>query len=342
VEQLPDIDNPASFGMAPNADRSLQRINSMKAISMLRALASAGGSEGEASTSGVDVKAWKNQLTPLWTLWDNVNKSQLSKLKGVDVRAVVPEDPPVVAFVLMDAAEASRLGDLVNNSLTTLQKVVSGHVLSTPDIQAEAHSLIKAEVPNGWSSTWPSAPEDATVFLQGLAGRIVALKNDWVRRITSRNIFEKEVKLSDFLRPDVFLNALRQQTARTLSVSIDSLHLVASFESQLLSDPSMSPLPVTVQDLILEGCIFDEQKRILVEGSRTSALVSVLPPLTIAWMSKTAHPDRAVSSARNAAMVSMPIYVSLSRERFIGEVCLHTESRQKRILNSAALFLEES
>lgn len=30
VEQLPDLDNPASFGMAPNADRSLQRINSAK------------------------------------------------------------------------------------------------------------------------------------------------------------------------------------------------------------------------------------------------------------------------------------------------------------------------
>jgi dynein heavy chain 2 len=42
VEQLPDIDNPQSFGMAPNVDRSLQRINSTRAIAMLKQL-SAGG-----------------------------------------------------------------------------------------------------------------------------------------------------------------------------------------------------------------------------------------------------------------------------------------------------------
>merc|ERR1719373_545102 len=155
--------------------------------------------------------------------------------------------------------------------------------------------------------------------------RIVALRSDWVKRVNARNITGNPVVLSDFLRPDVFLNALRQQTARKLSVSIDSLHLVSSFESHLLSDASMSPLPVSVHNLILEGCIFDEGKRVLTEGQRNSPLTSVLPPLTIAWMARAAHPDRAVSSAKSAMSVAMPIYVSLSRERLISEVVLHTE-----------------
>merc|ERR1719359_1216447 len=108
-------------------------------------------------------------------------------------------------------------------------------------------------------------------------------------------MFYEPIILSEFLRPDVFLNALRQQTARSLRVSIDSLHLAASFEPQLLSDPTTSPLPVTVQELILEGCCFDDQKRILVEGTRTSALTTHLPPLTIAWLSQATHPERAIS-----------------------------------------------
>merc|ERR1719263_2268754 len=148
---------------------------------------------------------------------------------------------------------------------------------------------------------------------------MVALKGDWIQRVESNRILDKPVALSDFLRPDVFLNALRQQTARKLQVSIDSLHLAASFEPQLLSDPSTSPLPVTVQDLILEGCSFDPAKKLLVESARNSSLISVLPPLTIAWMSRAAHPDRALSSARHPNNVAMPIYVSLSREKLIGE-----------------------
>lgn len=341
VEQLPDLDNPASFGMAPNSDRALQRINSARVISTLRQLASVSGA-AEGGASAANTKAWKEQLGPLWKLWENVSKAQLSKIKHVEVRPVNVDDSPVVAFILMDAAEAARLGEKVSNSLTNIQKVANGSGLSTPEIVAEASSMIRGETPPKWQSTWPSAPDSPPIFLQGLAKRIMSLKGDWVKRITSPDVFREPVQLSDFLRPDVFLNALRQQTARRLKVPIDSLHLVCSFEPQLLSDPSTSPLPVTVQDLILEGCAFDMSKRILIESTRTSPLTSVLPPLTIAWMSRAAHPDRAVASARHPMTVAMPIYVSLSRERIIGEVHLHTDSSRQRVLNSAALFLTEN
>jgi len=340
VDQLPDLDNPASFGMAPNADRSLQRINSTKAIASLRQLATGGASEGSHSTA-VDIKLWRTQLAPLFTIWENVNKGQLSKLRGIDIRPVTPDDSPTVAFVLMDAAEASRLGELVTTALTTLQKVVNGTALSTPDLQVQAKALIRGEVPETWASTWPSAPEEPSLYLQGLAKRIVALKGDWIRRVQSRDVTGQPVSLSDFLRPDVFLNALRQQTARRLAVSIDNLHLVSTFEPHLLRDDS-SPLPITVQELILEGCAFDESKRILVEGQRTSSLVSVLPPLTIAWMSKVAHPERTASSARAAGTISLPVYASLTRERLIAEVELSTDSTRQRKLNAAALFLTEN
>jgi dynein heavy chain 2 len=344
VEQLPDLDNPQSFGMAPNADRSLQRINSTRVIAMLRHLASSAGAMDSAGggAGAADIKVWKEQLSPLWRLWENVTAAQLNKLKDIRIREIEIEDSPVIAFVLMDAAEAGRLGKQATESLNDLRKVVEGTGCSTPDIQAEARFLVRAETPPRWAASWKAAPEDPTIYLQGLAKRIVALKSDWVKRTSNPStIFEKPVALSDFLRPEVFLNALRQQTARKLSVSIDSLHLVATFEPQLLSDVSSSPLPVTVSGLILEGCVFDDQKRFLVEGTRTSPLVSVLPPLTIAWMSKAAHPDRAVSTHRHTTTVSMPIYSSLSRELLVGEVCFHTDSSRQRILNAAALFLTE-
>jgi len=343
VDTLPDLDNPAAFGMAPNADRSLQRINSTRVVNTLRQLAAGGVDGGGAGAAGVKIEVWKEQLTPLWMMWENVCKAQLSRLKSVEVRAVSPDDPPVVAFVLMDAGFASLLGDRVGIDLVNISKVVQGVGLSTPEIQQQAMMLLKAEVPRRWEENWPSAPEAPPLYLQGLAKRIAALKGDWLNRVRNpAQLFSQPVSLSDFLRPDVFLNALRQQTARALKVPIDSLHLVASFEPQLLADPSTSPLPVTVQELILEGCSFDVAKKLLIESSRNSSLISVLPPLTIAWMSRAAHPERALSTARHPMYVAMPIYVSLSREKLIGEVYLHTDSSRQRILNSAALFLTES
>jgi dynein heavy chain 2 len=343
VEQLPDLDNPQSFGMAANADRSLQRINSTRVINTLRQLAAGGVDGGDAGAAGVNVQQWKEQLSPLWKLWENVTNAQLARLKHVEVRQVHPDDAPVVAFVLMDVQFAAQLADKVGNDLTNIRKVCDGVGLSTPDIQQQAMTLLRSEVPSKWEKTWPSAPEAPAVYLQGLAKRLASLKGDWVNRVKNPNsLFSQPVQLSDFLRPDVFLNALRQQTARALKVPIDSLHLVATFEPQLMSDSSTSPLPVTVADLILEGCSFDPAKMVLVESSRNSPLISVMPPLTIAWMSRASNPDRALSSARQTMSVAMPIYVSLSREKLIGEVYLHTDSTRQRVLNSAALFLTEN
>jgi len=343
VDQMSDLDNPASFGMAANADRSLQRINSGLVITTLRQLASAGSMSDEGGGGGgAEIKAWKEQLGPLWKVWDNLMKAQLSKIKGIEVRPPTPEDPPVVAFILMDAAEAARLCEVVAKSLADIQKVVNGTGMSTPEIQQEARFLIRSEVPPKWAKSWPDAPEVPAAYMQALSRITTALKNDWLQRVQSGQLFNKPVCLAEFLKPEVFLNALRQQTARKLGISSDSLHIVSSFEPNLLSDASTSPLPINVQGLILEGCSFDDSKLLLVESTRTSPLTSLLPPLTVAWMSKAAHPDKAVSSARASAQVGMPIYASLSRERAVGEVHIHTESARQRILNAAALFIADS
>jgi dynein heavy chain 2 len=340
VEKLPDLDNPASFGMAANADRSLQRINSSRVIAALRQLMSAAGAEQGGSKS-VNIKAASNQLSPLWKFWDDVTKSKLSKLRAVAVRAVTPEDPPIVAFVLMDAMEAARLADVVSNSLANIQSVCNGSALSTPEVQNEALYLIRAEVPPSWMQGWPSAPEDPSQYLKGLEKRLVALKTEWLKRVATPAPLKEPVKLSDFLRPDVFLNALRQQTARKLGESVDGLHLIASFQPSLMSDPSICPLPVTMQELFLEGCAFDDSKGVLVEGTRNSPLVCELPLLTVAWVARKAHPERAVSASRGAAAVDMPIYVSLNREICVTSVQLHADNGRGRILNSAALFLTQ-
>lgn len=76
TEQMSDAENPASFGMAANVDRSLQRTNSAQVISNLRTLKTAisgggdhGGGGGGAAT--VSAKLWEEHLSPLWQYWES-------------------------------------------------------------------------------------------------------------------------------------------------------------------------------------------------------------------------------------------------------------------------------
>ena len=60
-------------------------------------------------------------------------------------------------------------------------------------------------------------------------------------------------------RSQIFLNALRQQTARVSRVPVDELKLVSCWESGRL-DRRVAPLTLTVTGMLLQGCNFDGQK----------------------------------------------------------------------------------
>ena len=136
IQQMNDIDNPASFGMASNVDRSLQRINTQQVIANLRTLktsmssaeetvGSGGGGGGGAASGGAitNLRVWREHIAPLWKFWEG------TKLGGTSMR-IRPIDPnsdtPITSFVLLDAAEAQRILQQVSAHLSQIKKVVSG------------------------------------------------------------------------------------------------------------------------------------------------------------------------------------------------------------------------
>jgi hypothetical protein len=89
----------------------------------------------------------------------------------------------------------------------------------------------------------------------------------------------------------------------------------------------------------LEGALFDARRAVLVDCTRSAALTSPLPPLSIAWLPKDVHPEATLPG--NGPPVSLPIYLSLSREFYLTSVTLHTDSARARILSAAAICLSE-
>jgi len=249
----------------------------------------------------------------------------------------------VESFVLNDTHQAMELVHKVDGALRAMQRVVSGAALLTPTILREAQHLLRGSVPESWTLTWPAAPSSPIPFLNELARKAHLLKSVYSPRATEGSILRQPVNLADFLHPEVFLNALRQQTARLSGQAVDSLRLFTSF------GPLSMQGAVSVEGLYLEGCSFNPSSALLESSSRDAPQLTRLPPLSMGWVPASSSADERPSSRPPSAppgggaktTVSMPVYVSLSREFFLCAVDMPTDSRQHRILNSCAVFLSE-
>lgn len=88
--------------------------------------------------------------------------------------------------------------------------------------------------------------------------------------------------LADLFNPSIFLNALRQQTARQLEVTINQLKLVSIWPSV---HQGLERLPnnqaITISNMKLEGATFEDGK--LMDCQASSPTVSDVPGIQIAW-----------------------------------------------------------
>lgn len=204
------------------------------------------------------------------------------------IRPTDARDSPLSAFVLMDGTEAQKLVHIVSQDLGSIKKVCSGTGLSTPDLQLVGALLTKGEVPDSWSDLWPSCPEEPQHFLQGLSKRVSALKSDWLLNRVAQQAggpdatIGKPVRLADFLNPDIFMNALRQQTARKSRVAMDSLVLVSSFQGmEGLSQQVavfrrvaiMSQKEVSRGLSVLEGCVIAPHDALFIMNDPTIQII---------------------------------------------------------------------
>lgn len=170
-------------------------------------------------------------------------------------------------------------------------------------------------------------PEDPIQFIRGLVSRSQAVL-EWVERAEQNRLLEQILDLSDLFHPDTFLNAFRQQTARAVKCSMDTLKFVCSWQQ---------PVPgahnsVRIGGLLLEGCTFDGHT--LSNNRSDSATVCNLPPAYISWIPMNVQSNKLES-------ISLPLYYSSDRDRvvtYLDVPCIGTEPSQW-LLCGAAIFL---
>lgn len=71
---------------------------------------------------------------------------------------------------------------------------------------------------SSWQKLW-DGPEDPLQYLRSLIRRALGI-GKWVSKSDQGSLLREALDLSDLLHPATFLNALRQQTARYVRVSV--------------------------------------------------------------------------------------------------------------------------
>lgn len=322
IEKLPDYDQPSYFGLPENIEQSSQKMISNHVISQLRALM-----RSDIKASKFDKDVWANELGPILNLWKKLNQGQqLIQKKVTPPKDKYGSSSPLVSFLQLEKYRAIKLVQFVHSSLASLSKVIRGTQLLTSDTQALAAALMNQETPIKWLEKW-DGPEDPIQFIRGLVSRTQAVL-EWVEWAEQNSLLDQVLDLSDLFHPDTFLNAFRQQTARAVKCSMDTLKFACSWQQ---------PVPgahnsVRIGGLLLEGCTFDG--RTLSNNCPDSPTLCNLPPAYISWIPKNV-------SNNTMESISLPLYYSSDRDRVVSYLdvpCTGTEPGQW-LLCGAAIFL---
>ncbi|XP_032214095.1 cytoplasmic dynein 2 heavy chain 1 isoform X5 [Mustela erminea] len=322
IEKLPEDDKPSFFGLPANIARSSQRMISSQVISQLRIL-------GRSATAGCkfDREVWSNELSPVLNLWKKLNQN--SNL--IHQKVSPPNDrqgSPILSFIILEQFNAIRLVQSIHQSLAALSKVIRGTTLLSSEVQKLASALLNQKSPLAWQSKW-EGPEDPLQYLRGLVARALAIQS-WVERAEKQALLSDTLDLSELFHPDTFLNALRQETARAMGCSVDSLKFVASWKGRLRE----AKLQIKMGGLLLEGCSFDGSR--LSEHHHDSPSVSPVLPCCVGWI-----PQGAYGPYSPDECISLPVYTSAERDRVVANIDVPCGGNQDQWIQcGAALFLK--
>ncbi|XP_035398354.1 cytoplasmic dynein 2 heavy chain 1 [Cygnus atratus] len=322
IESLPEDDKPDFFGLPANIARSSQRMISSQVISQLRIL-----SRSVSAGCKFDREIWSAELSPVLNLWKKLNQNSNLIHQKVSL-PVEQQGSPILSFITLEQFSAIRLVQSVHQSLASLSKVIRGTSLLSPEVQRLANALLNQKCPLAWQSKW-EGPEDPLQYLRSLVARALAIQN-WVEKSEKQKLLSDTLDLSELFHPDTFLNALRQETARVMSCSVDSLKFTASWKGRIQE----GKLQVKISGLQMEGCSFDGNR--LSENLHDSPSVSSVLPCYMAWI-----PQDAYGPYSPEECITLPVYTSMERDRVVTNIDVPCGGNQDQWIQcGAALFLK--
>jgi hypothetical protein len=148
---------------------------------------------------------------------------------------------------------------------------------------------------------------------------------------------KKGVDLGLFFRPEMLLNAFRQQSARNLSIAIDELNLHAvlqTLSSNELNYPSSSwsvegSVPISIRSLRIQGAQWVDGRGVGVADSATPSTSLIQTKIAIAWIPFSDYNNL----KRDSGSFAFPVYLNDSRAKLLTNISFplaHVRSTKKQ------------
>eukprot|EP00817_Percolomonadidae_sp_ATCC50343_P006451 CAMPEP_0117419094 /NCGR_PEP_ID=MMETSP0758-20121206/738_1 /TAXON_ID=63605 /ORGANISM="Percolomonas cosmopolitus, Strain AE-1 (ATCC 50343)" /LENGTH=1572 /DNA_ID=CAMNT_0005199979 /DNA_START=400 /DNA_END=5115 /DNA_ORIENTATION=- len=316
IEKLPNQDPLEAFQLPANSNRVVQTHRADYVTKQLKYVANASSSGIVENTSASAGGHWMDKIQPVINYWNSIVEVNRGVLF---LQSKLPESNlvlPVQAFIHLEYQQGLELCKLIEQSINDIQDVRSGNSLETPLIKENVQALLEDSVPNAWAKLWDIGPEQSQLFLKQVVEKTVAI----AQMYNSEGFLnEMAINLKYFFNPDVFLNAFKQQSARTRNVPVDNLKYLATIWEGQPSAASLKDqmgLSIQIEGLLLQGAGFNGAS--LSELSSDAPPVSVMPRCYLSWMPEK-DIEKFTKNELHQSSVSLPIYLTSQRENNIAQ-----------------------
>ncbi|KZC03876.1 Dynein heavy chain 1, axonemal [Dufourea novaeangliae] len=284
IKTLPLNDEPAIFGMHPNADISCAQAETYSCLETLLALQPREVGAAAASTEEVTNQLAVDMLSDM---------PETFNLAALQARYPVLYEESFNTVLLQEAIRYNGLLVVVKSTLVDLLKALKGLVVMSEQLETVANSLYNNRIPKVWQDKgYPSLKPLGAWFLD-LKDRIAFLRSWEARGIPAA------FWISGFYFPQAFLTGTLQNFARKHVVSIDTI----DFSFQVLSEmPNRRPVDgCAIYGLFLEGCRWNKDH---LDESLPKELYTNMPPILLL-------PE--VNHRKPSGIYSCPVYKTISR-----------------------------
>eukprot|EP01059_Diplonema_ambulator_P030784 TRINITY_DN5411_c0_g1_i2.p1 TRINITY_DN5411_c0_g1~~TRINITY_DN5411_c0_g1_i2.p1 ORF type:complete len:4213 (+),score=1401.66 TRINITY_DN5411_c0_g1_i2:77-12640(+) len=227
----------------------------------------------------------------------------LSKIPPVfDVRAFQTKYPVVYGesmntVLVQEAVRYNKLLAVTAKSLKDFTKALRGEVVMAADLEELGNSMFINQVPSKWAAAAYPSLKSLSDWVTDLLKRVEFITG-WYE-----NGHPVVYWLSGFYFPQAFMTGSKQNFARAMAISIDTV----SFNTKVLdADPSTLTKPthgVYINGLFMEGARWDRAKNTIIE-SRPKELYTTMPEF---WFEPVQHREPP------PGQYNCPLYKTLTR-----------------------------
>ena len=176
---------------------------------------------------------------------------------------------PVEVFMRSELIHSKKLIQQIDRDIKSTDSQINKYLSSN-------------ETPDLWLSLWPNGPQSADRFISAI---VLMFKE--IQRQSERSVSQLEFNLSNLFHPNSLVNALKQQASRHLNISVDQLKTCCGWGRHTPnSSGTTQSMRVTINGIVIEGALFDEQ---LQDCAQDSPLQSNMPSLNLCFLSKVWH-----------------------------------------------------